>query len=301
VQINIALREVGLPYFVIGNSNTNVGGCSCDCSWASSLTCSTDDNSCCFSCCCGTGVVPTPAPSPLIRGDLYCPSSTDLLAAYSEQNVKLFDQGWSVRAGGAAATKASFNLLGGYVEYDVDFSQVETGVNANIYTLSPQFKNKAFDQSSYCDGQQTGANFCVEVDWVETNGDCGGATALHTTEGHTGGCDASGCTVSYFYGSKPSYHMRIEYAADGTLTTTRDGSAIYPSDFNPQPGQTDWSAVSGYYSSRGAVIYSSQWTGWVPVSSTCGRTGNLDASSFTVKNLRIFGSVVQGPLPRLCS
>ena len=29
--------------------------------------------------------------------------------------------------GGAAATKTAFNLLGGYVEYDVDFSGVPTG------------------------------------------------------------------------------------------------------------------------------------------------------------------------------
>merc|ERR1711881_478220 len=52
-------------------------------------------------------------------------------------------------------------------------------------------------------------------------------------------------------------------------------------------------------SQYGAVIYSSQWTGWVPGS--CGGDGNLDASSFSVSNLRITGTVVQGPEPRKCS
>merc|ERR1711943_171586 len=52
-------------------------------------------------------------------------------------------------------------------------------------------------------------------------------------------------------------------------------------------------------SQYGAVIYSSQWTGWAPGS--CGGDGNLDASSFSVSNLRITGTVVQGPEPRKCS
>merc|ERR1711907_791029 len=52
-------------------------------------------------------------------------------------------------------------------------------------------------------------------------------------------------------------------------------------------------------SQYGAVIYSSQWTGWVPGS--CGGDGNLGASSFSVSNLRITGTVVQGPEPRKCS
>merc|ERR1712151_212851 len=50
---------------------------------------------------------------------------------------------------------------------------------------------------------------------------------------------------------------------------------------------------------HGAVLYSSQWTGWVP--GNCGGDGNLDASSFSVSNLRIKGAVVNGPQPRLCS
>merc|ERR1711871_1759983 len=47
------------------------------------------------------------------------------------------------------------------------------------------------------------------------------------------------------------------------------------------------------------VLYSSQWTGWVP--GNCGGDGNLAASSFGVLNLRIQASVVQGPEPTKCS
>jgi hypothetical protein len=50
--------------------------------------------------------------------------------------------------------------------------------------------------------------------------------------------------------------------------------------------------------SPGMVLYSSQWTGWVPGS--CGGDGNLGASSFGVSNLRIQASVVQGPEPTKC-
>merc|ERR1712110_1257907 len=49
----------------------------------------------------------------------------------------------------------------------------------------------------------------------------------------------------------------------------------------------------------GGVIYSSQWTGWVP--GNCGGDGNLGASSFSVSNMRIQGKVVQGPEPNKCS
>merc|ERR1712232_1046451 len=46
--------------------------------------------------------------------------------------------------------------------------------------------------------------------------------------------------------------------------------------------------------------YSSEWEGWVPVSD-CGTSGNHPGSHFSVSNLRIKGSVVQGPEPRKCA
>lgn len=229
----------------------------------------------------------------------YCPSVNDLIVAYG--NANLYDGGWHIQGGGAAATKASFNLLNGYVEYDVDFSSTNTGVNANIYTISPKYiPSSGFNQNNYCDGAKSDSNWCTEVDWIETNGNCGGATTLHTREG-TGndGCTAWGCKAEYYYNGRPSFHMRVEFKNDGSWTTIHDDKIINQYDLNPTPQSYDLKVLSEAYKSSGAVIYSSQWTGWVPLES-CGTYGNLDSSYFSIRNLKITGTVVQGPIPRLC-
>lgn len=50
-----------------------------------------------------------------------------------------------------------------------------------------------------------------------------------------------------------------------------------------------------FYTTKGAVIYSSIWSGWEP-DSDCGPNdpGALPTSGYTVSNLRINGTVVQG-------
>ena len=275
------------------------GGCYCDCSWANSDTCKNDDGSCCFGCCCGSSPTPTPTPTPGPQ-ETYCPSAGDLTVAYG--SAQLFDQGWTVNGGGAAATKAAFNLLGGSVEFDIDVSNVRTGVNANIYTISPTgVGSGGFNQNNYCDGAKpAGSSWCVEVDWIESNGNCGGQTTLHDIPGPgSNGCTAWGCASSYHYNGRSSFHMKISYGADGQWTTVRDGQTISPYSLSPSPSGSDWGTVAQQYSQRGAVIYSSEWTGWVPVQD-CGTSGDLGSSSFTVKNLQITGSVVQGPTPRKC-
>lgn len=214
----------------------------------------------------------------------------------------IMDGGWQIKKGGAAATKTAFNLLGGYVEYDVDFSGVPPGVNANVYSISPHFNGNetGFWQGMYCDGAKTGSGWCLEVDWIESNGNCGGATTLHTKPGPgNDGCTAWGCRSSYHYGGHNKFHMRIEHAADGTWTTIRDGQTISPSSLSPTPGGQDWSVVKSQMEERGAVVYSSQWVGWVPVSD-CGTSGNLDDAVYTVSNLKIVGKVLQGPTPTEC-
>jgi hypothetical protein len=93
--------------------------------------------------------------------------------------------------------------------------------------------------------------------------------------------------------------MREEFGSDGTWTTIRDGQTISPSSLSPVPGGVDWSTLKGAYESHGAVVYSSQWVGWVPVDD-CGGGGNLASAHFSVRNLRIYGAVVQGPTPQPC-
>merc|ERR1712232_1409647 len=64
-------------------------------------------------------------------------------------------------------------------------------------------------------------------DWIESNGNCGGATTLHTKQGNgPDGCTAWGCRASYHYNGKSSFHVRIEYGKDGSWTTIRDGQVI---------------------------------------------------------------------------
>jgi len=210
------------------------------------------------------------------------------------------DGGWENHGNGGVATKSAFNLLGGWVEFDIDLSSVQTGVNANIYTISPSIPASGFEQGNYCDGAGE-KPWCVEVDWIESNGNCGGATTLHAKPGPgNDGCSAWGCRNNYHYNGKTSFHMRIEYGADGTWTTIRDGQVINGGTMNPSPGGADWAALKSAYESKGAVIYSSEWVGWVPVDD-CGGGGDLESSHFSISNLRIKGQVVQGPTPRACS
>jgi len=218
---------------------------------------------------------------------------------YGGGNVTVYDGGWSVTGGGAAATKASFNLIGGSVEFDIDLSATHPGVNANIYSISPVFSGD-FNQKMYCDGAKTGNDWCVEVDWIESNGNCGGQTTLHTRPGPgSTGCTAWGCEATYMYNGRNSFHMMVSYDAQGHWTTVRDGQTIAPNNLNPQPQDQDWNTLLSQYTKQGAVVYGSQWVGWTPVPA-CGSNGNLDGSKYSIRNLKINGVHMQGPVPKSC-
>jgi len=234
------------------------------------------------------------------NAEQFCPSAGDFVAAYGSPQFK--NRGWTITGGAGAATKASFNLLGGSVEYDVDFSRTRVGVNANLYTISPVFSG-SFQNGAYCDGQKTGDAFCVEIDWIETNGNCGGATALHMRPGPgSTGCTAWGCSNKYNYNGRSIFHMKVSYGTDGSITIVRDGVTISQWSYSPQPEGQDIATLKSQYQSRGAVLYSSQWVGWVPDISGCSTSGgDLGSSSFSISNLVINGNVVQGPTPTKCS
>ena len=255
----------------------------------------------------GPSPIPSPSPSPIPTPSNdadWCPSSNDFVVSYQgdddRSSVTLEDGGYTIVGAGGAATKSTFNLIGGYAEYDIVLDNVHTGVNANIYSISPERidSKSGFVKSDYCDGADNDSPWCVEVDFLESNGNCGGATTLHTVPGPgSNGCTAWGCRTSYRYDGKSSFHMRVEFDADGVWKTYRDGVQI--SALSPSPQASDWSAVKSAYESRGALLYSSEWTGWVPVDE-CGTSGDLLSSHFAVKNLRIKGKVVQGPTPTAC-
>jgi len=241
--------------------------------------------------------------NPPPEGDGYCPSVQDLVVAYGS-GVVLKDQGWTVSGDAGAATKAAYNLNGGSVEYDIDVSDAKSGTIPNVYSIAPSgIGAEGFVKDrDYCDGaDQHNYPWCVEVDWIESNGACGGATTVHTIPGTGAGtCNAWGCRTEY-HNDAPKFHMRIDYDAAGRMTVSRDGQSI--AAMNPAPQASDFDAIREMHDSTGAVIYSSMWTGsWVPGPEDCGAgPADLTGSSFTISNLKIHGSVVQGPEPQRCS
>merc|ERR1712203_11408 len=117
-------------------------------------------------------------------------------------------------------------------------------------------------------------------------------------------CSAWGCQVEFHYNGTSKFHMRIEYDNDSKWTVIRDGQQV--SGFWPQPNASTWTVVKAAYEQQGAVIFSSQWTGFVPVKDCCSDKNcspgaeSLADSKFKVSNLIISGKVVQGPEPHLC-
>merc|ERR1711918_199446 len=64
----------------------------------------------------------------------------------------------------------------------------------------------------------------------------------------------------------------------------------------------DMAVFKRSHEEKGAVIVSTMWVGWVPEDQCGGSSGEseLEASNFSVTNLKISGSVVQGPTPAEC-
>merc|ERR1712113_1025952 len=178
------------------------------------------------------------------------------------------------------SSKASFDLRGGSFEWDMDLSKSHGGVNTNFYVTFPHQPNCGKD--CYCDSGATGG--CAEIDFTGNNGGCFQATTWHE--------DASGGDKSGHGGtggiSGGAVHMKASYSLDGTTLSVQVGGNHYSGN-----------GLAGQMAQYGAVIYSSQWVGWVPGS--CGGDGNLQASSFSVSNVKITGTVVQGPEPTLCN
>lgn len=252
-----------------------------------------------------TPTPPTPSPTPA-PSDAYCPTVADLTVHYGDQ-VTLTDGGWSVHGNGGGATRASFNLLGGYVEFDIDVSNVELAVNANLYAISPDIGPDGFQSGEYCDGAENDVPYCMELDFVESNGNCGAAATIHTVPGPgNDGCTAWGCRTHWMYNGGTRYHMRVEYSQDGVQRVLKDGNEL--TDFNPVPNDQAWGVIKDNMQNKGVVLVGTEWTGWVALSEECNsgdanreNEEGLARSSFSISNLVIMGSPVQGPTPQKCS
>ena len=289
----LALSLIGSA-FATAKTCSARGGCSCDCSWAAS-GCShfKDDGSCCFGCCCVPQPAPTPAPAPTppptpnANATLYCPGQNDWTFSSSTWD----GDGYVIVGPGSVHGKASFNLLGGFVEFDMDPTNTTGEVNTNFYTTSPA---KCCD---YCDIQRSAP--CMEMDIIENNANCAMATTWHTDADHNGGCDRGGCAGhSQLPGG--AFHMRADFSMDGTMTTTLNGKEVPVGSSKAGALDKARGIVKSTMESVGAMFQSSQWQGWVPSGQGCPPKGDLSKSRFAVRNVKVMGVLLQGQEPQKC-
>ena len=140
---------------------------------------------------------------------LYIANTPWWQAEGGSNNVKLPHNGRAYLSETPTLSPESYfkpKLLGGYMEYDVDMSQVTCGCVAALYTVLMPGKqwngdyNKGEHNMYYCDANQVGGTFCPEFDIMEAN-----QWAFHTTAhacdapnagGAYGNCDRGGsCTA----------------------------------------------------------------------------------------------------------
>jgi hypothetical protein len=230
---------------------------------------------------------------------LYCPGKSDL--NHESGHVRFENGGWSFQGTSRVSSKTSWNLLGGYLEFDMDTTKAALGVNTNLYTVSMQKPNCG--KACYCDIQEGDHPSCMELDIIEANGNCAMQTTIHTfkTNGvpNNPNCDRWGCYAkTRLSGAK--FHIKAEFGLDGSTTILMDGKAL--KSFNPSPSEASNKVVVDTMSSIGAAIESSQWAGWAPAKELCPSSGgvDIDTSRVSISNLRIYGTTKQGPEATEC-
>eukprot|EP01063_Lacrimia_lanifica_P006495 TRINITY_DN13989_c0_g1_i1.p1 TRINITY_DN13989_c0_g1~~TRINITY_DN13989_c0_g1_i1.p1 ORF type:complete len:246 (+),score=63.81 TRINITY_DN13989_c0_g1_i1:48-785(+) len=223
--------------------------------------------------------------------ELYCPGPGDFSVGGGVQWQA--GGGWRTKGGGGVHGNQTFNLLNGYVEFDIDTTQALTGVNNNFYLVFPD--RTYFAPTNDCDIQGQHKPFCVEMDIIENNGNCVGATTWHTWPNFNGGCDRAGCSGKAYRAG--TTRIRASFNATAGMAVTYDGREVPITHRAPSRGAVE--ALRDAMATHGAQIQSSQWVGWVPPGD-CGPAGALADSAFSVTNLKVYGSVVQGAPPPLC-
>jgi len=225
----------------------------------------------------------------LVNSEVYCPSQNDF--DYSG-NIQWSGNGWTINQSGGVHGKTAFNLLGGFVQFDIDTSGAKGGVNNNFYTSSPDRSNFP----GYCDIQANDSPQCMEMDIVENNGNCLSQVTWHTWPNHNGDCDEGGCMGTAYASGRRT--MRAEFSGDGFMVVTINGNRVWVT--NPTPSSNAKAYVAQQTKNLGLQFHSTQWVGWVP-GGNCPGGSDVNDSSFSIKNLVISGSVVQGSEPTKCN
>jgi len=240
----------------------------------------------------------------VVASDTYCPALGDFDVAWG--NVQSEGRGWRVNGEGGVHGRTSFNLLGGYIEFDFDACGGVGGVNNNFYTVSP---NGGMG-SGYCDIQSNDSPICMELDIDENNGNQNGRTTWHTWGNKDGGCDQDGCYADFSLGGDCKYHMRTEFGSDGGITQYRNGAVLNVNQHGGL-GSAEKNQIVQTMNNQGAALISTQWSGWVPgaaaskghnVSSALSVADSNDAS-FAVTNVVVHApqGIRYGPAPPTCN
>jgi Leucine-rich repeat (LRR) protein len=231
--------------------------------------------------------------------ELFCPTAHDMIN--ENAMVTFVDAGWSIKGSGRVSSKSAWNLLGGFMEFDMDLSEVDPEVNANFYTVSPEGENCGSE--CYCDSRTNTS--CMEMDIFEGNGQCAMSTTVHTFSKagrpDNPDCDRWGCTAGISLPS-PKVHVKAMFSLGGNMTVAINGKLN--NKYHPWPSAASNRRVVETMKTRGAVIESSLWYGWVPNETACpkGTKKGLTRSNLTISNVRVMGSVVQGPqYPTRCT
>merc|ERR1719231_1477281 len=113
--------------------------------------------------------------------------------------------------------------------------------------------------------------------------------------GSSGDCNEGGCA-----GHKTlpggAFHIRADFSMDGDMMVSLDGKTVGVN----VPGSSPREQVVRTMTTLGAMFHSTQWQGWAPSGSSCPTGGDLGSSRFSVSNVTILGSVVQGASPTKC-
>jgi len=226
----------------------------------------------------------------LVNSEVYCPTQNDF--SYGGGNLQWSGNGWTMTGSGGVHGKTAFNLLGGFVQFDIDTSGAQGGVNNNFYTSSPD--RGLFP--SYCDIQNNDSPTCMEMDIVENNGNCLSQVTWHTWPNHNGGCDQGGCWGQMYASGYRT--MRTDFHEDGSVIATINGNRVWVN--NPTPSDNAKSYIAQQTRDKGLQFHSTQWVGWVP-GGNCPGGSNIDGSTFSIKNLVVYGNVVQGSEPTKCN
>lgn len=232
-----------------------------------------------------------------VVAEWYCPGEEDF---YFDGGAHWDGNGWTIVGGGGAKGKTSYNLLGGYMSFDMDSSGATFGMNNNFYTISPD--HPYTNPNDYCDGQGPEASsplgiYCMELDIIEANGNGCASTSWHTWYNRDGDCDQDGCNAVYGWSGG---HVDVLFDNDGWMHTYINGNEVGSGygTFDRWPSDNAKHQIQSEMSSKGAVIMSTQWSGWVP--GDCGSGGDNPNSRFSIHNVEIGGTVVMGPEPRKC-